>query len=107
MLIELNFSGKGAVYSYDPVGCIERLQYSCSGAGEPILQPFLDNQVAHFTLSEDVEKPKLTIERATSLIKDAFRFAAERETTTGDQVYVVVVEANKPVKSYHVALRED
>ena len=39
------FVGKGAVYSYDPVGCIERIAYTCSGAGEPLIQPFLDNQV--------------------------------------------------------------
>lgn len=40
------FLGKGAVYSYDPIGCIERLQYSSSGAGESMIQPFLDNQVS-------------------------------------------------------------
>ena len=99
--------GKGAVYSYDPTGCIERLQYSASGAAEPILNPFLDNQVAHGTLSEDVDKPPLTIERATSLLRDAFRFATERETSTGDQLYVVVAQAGKPIQTSYVSLRED
>uniref|UniRef100_A0A915DV45 Proteasome subunit beta n=1 Tax=Ditylenchus dipsaci TaxID=166011 RepID=A0A915DV45_9BILA len=99
--------GKGAVFSYDPIGCIERLTYSCSGAASPILEPFLDNQVGLKTLAEGVEKPKLTIERATALLKDAFRFATERETSTGDSLMVVVAEAGKPIQTTFVALRED
>jgi len=99
--------GKGAVYSYDPIGCIERLPYSCSGAGEPILQPFFDNQIAHMTISKDVEMPEMTLERAKALITDGFRFVAERETSTGDSIHVVVAKHNSPVESYHVPLRED
>jgi len=99
--------GKGAVYSYDPVGCIERSQYSCSGAASSILEPFLDNQVGLTTLADGVEKPKLTVERATALLKDAFRFATERETSTGDSIFVVVAEAGKPIKTSSIPLRED
>ncbi|KAI1722997.1 proteasome subunit domain-containing protein [Ditylenchus destructor] len=107
VLAGLDEFGKGAVFSYDPIGCIERLPYACSGSAEPLLQPFLDNQVGHMTLSETAEKPKLTIERAISLVKDAFRFVAEREITTGDGLYLVVAQANKPIQISNVPLRED
>lgn len=106
-LLTLFFSGSGAVYSYDPIGCIERLQYSCSGAGEPLMQPFLDNQIGFMTLSEQADRPQLTIERAIALVKDAFKTVAERETSTGDKISVVVAEHNKPVKHITVQLRED
>lgn len=59
------------------------------------------------TLSETAEKPKLTVERAISLVKDAFRFVAEREITTGDGLYLVVAQANKPIQISNVPLRED
>lgn len=95
------------MYSYDPTGCIERLQYSASGAGEPILQPFLDNQVAQETMADEIKKIPLTIERAISLLRDAFRFASERETSTGDQIYIAVAQAGKPIQTSYVPLRED
>lgn len=58
-------------------------------------------------MSADVEKPPLTIDRATSLIKDAFRVAAEREISTGDKIHLVIAEAGKPVRKIHLPLRED
>jgi len=107
VLCGVNDKGKGAVYSYDPVGCIELVKYQCSGAGEAIITPFVDNQVGHFTISEDVEKPKMTLERAIALVKDAFKFVAERESSTGDRATIVIAEHNKPVKRLTVSLRED
>lgn len=64
------FLGKGAVYSYDPVGCVERLQYSSSGAGEPLIQPFLDNQVCDFFIITNA----LGFEEQTSLMLFFFLF---------------------------------
>lgn len=58
-------------------------------------------------MSGDVDKPHLTIERATSLIKDAFRVAAEREISTGDKIHLVIAEAGKPIRKMHLPLRED
>uniref|UniRef100_A0AC34QNF7 Proteasome subunit beta n=1 Tax=Panagrolaimus sp. JU765 TaxID=591449 RepID=A0AC34QNF7_9BILA len=107
ILAGVDEDGKGAVYSYDPVGCIERLPYTSTGAGEPMLQPFLDNQVGHVTLSEKLERPKLTIERAIGLAKDAFKMTAEREISTGDKINVAIAEAGKPIRQVTVLLRED
>lgn len=39
------FVGKGAVYSYDPVGSYERETYKAGGSAAAMLQPLLDNQV--------------------------------------------------------------
>lgn len=38
--------GKGAVYSFDPVGSYEREHCRAAGAAQSLLQPFLDNQVS-------------------------------------------------------------
>lgn len=96
--------------------------YACSGTAEPLIQPFLDNQIGQvniiflincfviflqLTLSDKAILQPLTIERAESTLKDAFRFAAERETSTGDKLRVVVAQAGKPIRSYYVGLRED
>ncbi|CAI5446728.1 unnamed protein product [Caenorhabditis angaria] len=107
MLAGIDENGKGAVFSYDPIGCIERLGYSASGAAEPMIIPFLDCQIGHVTVAEDYEKPPLTIERAISLMKDAFRGAAEREISTGDKIHLVIAEAGKPIVQKFLPLRED
>ena len=41
----LMLAGKGAVYSFDPVGSYERETYRAGGSAGAILQPLLDNQV--------------------------------------------------------------
>ncbi len=37
--------GKGAVFSYDPVGNFEREAWRSAGSASHLIQPFLDNQV--------------------------------------------------------------
>ena len=41
----LDADGKGAVYSFDPVGSYEREQCRAGGAAAALIMPFLDNQV--------------------------------------------------------------
>ena len=43
-------TGKGAVYSFDPVGSYERETYRAGGSAGAILQPLLDNQVYVYSL---------------------------------------------------------
>lgn len=38
-------SGKGCVFSFDPVGSYERETYRAGGSASAMLQPLLDNQV--------------------------------------------------------------
>ena len=47
VLAGLDEDGEGWVYSYDPVGCVEKLKNSSGGAGVAIIQPLLDNQVSN------------------------------------------------------------
>lgn len=42
--------GKGAVYSYDPVGSFERESYRAGGSASALIQPFLDNQVRYLLI---------------------------------------------------------
>uniref|UniRef100_A0A914DS25 Proteasome subunit beta n=1 Tax=Acrobeloides nanus TaxID=290746 RepID=A0A914DS25_9BILA len=107
ILAGIDEHGKGAVFGYDPIGCIERQPYDSTGAGEPIITPFLDNQVGYKNLSESADKPPLTLDRAIKLVRDAFRMVAEREITTGDRINLVIAEAGQPVKKISVNLRED
>lgn len=41
----LTNEGKGAVYSFDPVGSYQRDTYKAGGSASAMLQPLLDNQV--------------------------------------------------------------
>ncbi|ETN68262.1 peptidase, T1 family [Necator americanus] len=123
ILAGIDENGKGAVFSYDPIGCIERIAYAATGAAEPMMIPFLDCQVGHVTLAEEAERPPLNLQRAVSLMKtfvdfllkvnkavteqDAFRTAAEREISTGDKIHLVIAEAGKPIQQLHLPLRED
>ncbi|CAB3402278.1 unnamed protein product [Caenorhabditis bovis] len=107
ILAGIDENGKGAVFSYDPIGCIERIAYSASGAAEPLIIPFLDCQIGHVTVADDYERPSLTLERAISLMKDSFRGAAEREISTGDKIHLVIAEAGKPIVEKTIPLRED
>ena len=42
------FQGKGALWSYDPVGHAEKNMYRAGGSACTLLQPLLDNQVNTF-----------------------------------------------------------
>lgn len=111
------------MYSYDPVGTIESVPYACHGAGTRQVDPFFDNQVNNFwhfhwicLLNIEIfeiggvnlpEKPKLTKERAQKLMRDAFRSVAERETTTGDCLYMITLEKGQKPKEERIRLRED
>ena len=45
ILAGLDESGRGVIYSYDPVGHMEKCTYRAGGSSVSLLQPLLDNQV--------------------------------------------------------------
>ena len=45
VLAGLDEEGKGCVYSYDPIGHMERANFRAGGSAGALLQPLLDNQV--------------------------------------------------------------
>ena len=46
ILAGLDDSGRGVIYSYDPVGHMEKCTYRAGGSSVSLLQPLLDNQVS-------------------------------------------------------------
>jgi 20S proteasome subunit beta 6 len=85
--------GKGAVFSYDPVGNIERVPFSCSGSAEPLIQPLVDSQVGgtNQTMPTRFLIEDLTIEDGMNFVRDAYTSAGERDIYTGDAVDICVI----------------
>eukprot|EP00995_Heteronema_vittatum_P008921 NODE_4188_length_600_cov_405.348457_g3021_i0.p2 GENE.NODE_4188_length_600_cov_405.348457_g3021_i0~~NODE_4188_length_600_cov_405.348457_g3021_i0.p2 ORF type:complete len:113 (-),score=70.01 NODE_4188_length_600_cov_405.348457_g3021_i0:260-571(-) len=83
--------GNGVVYSYDAVGCTEPLNYGCTGSGNALIEPLLDNQVVREHQSKAGGPADLTKEEALDLIKDAFSSACERDIYTGDSVELFII----------------
>jgi len=71
------------VYSIDPAGGVMEDDYTVTGSGM---------MVAHGTL-EDRYEPDLSVEEARDAAVDAVRAAAERDTGSGNGVYVAEVTA--------------
>ena len=101
----LNSEGKGVIYGYDPVGCIEELVHVAGGAGVTLMQSLLDNQVDKKNQA-NVERRPLTLEEAEKLIYDCFISAAEREIHVGDGVCMRIVTKNG-IEEKFMALRRD
>ncbi|KAJ3159378.1 Proteasome subunit beta type-1 [Geranomyces michiganensis] len=99
----LDEDGKGAVYSYDPVGNYEKHKWNCSGSAGHLIQPFLDNQIG---FTHQKEKAPLTLERVVQVTKDAFTSATERDIYTGDYLEMFLVTANG-IEKTRVDLKKD
>lgn len=97
----LDEEGKGALYSYDPVGSYEREQCRAGGAAASLIMPFLDNQVnlknqyvpgsgeGHDLVAQTaVPLPRPHVEQ---LVRDAFTGAVERHIEVGDGLQMMVV----------------
>jgi 20S proteasome subunit beta 6 len=95
--------GKGALYSYDPVGSYEREQCRAAGAAASLIMPFLDNQVnyknqyvpatgdgaGHELEQRPVEE--LGLETVKALVRDAFTSAVERHIEVGDGLQMMII----------------
>ncbi|KAL8724318.1 MAG: hypothetical protein Q9166_008019 [cf. Caloplaca sp. 2 TL-2023] len=97
----LDEEGKGALYSYDPVGSYEREQCRAAGAAASLIMPFLDNQVnfKNQYIPGSGEGHALEARQATplpraeveQLVRDAFTSAVERHIEVGDGLQMLVV----------------
>ncbi|XP_065655860.1 proteasome subunit beta type-1-B [Hydra vulgaris] len=101
----LDSDGKGAIYSFDPVGSYERETYRAGGSCSAMLQSFLDNQIGQKNLAKKSDIP-LSLERCVELIKDVFISAAERDIETGDGVLISII-TKEGTKSEVFPLRRD
>ncbi|CAK3850821.1 Proteasome subunit beta type-6 [Lecanosticta acicola] len=103
-------AGKGALYSYDPVGSYEREQCRAAGAASSLIMPFLDNQVnlknqCDPAQPQGFEKTQLTPEplsrpHVESLVKDAFTSAVERHIEVGDGLQMMIITKDGIEESY-------
>ena len=101
ILAGLDEEGKGAVYSYDPVGSYEREQARAGGAAASLIVPFLDNQVnfknqyipGSGTGHDLKERPREPLPRneVEILVKDAFDSAVERHIEVGDGLQMMII----------------
>lgn len=98
--------GKGAVYSFDPVGSYERESYRAGGSSATMLQPFLDNQIGRKNMAGQRLDEKLSKERCIELVKDTFISAAERDIETGDGIIIKLITKDG-VKEEFFPLRKD
>jgi 20S proteasome subunit beta 6 len=103
--------GKGALYSYDPVGSYEREQCRAAGAASSLIMPFLDNQVNfknqyvsgsgvghELQVKEAVPLPMSDVEQ---LVQDAFTSAVERHIEVGDGLQIMVITKDGVEERFH------
>lgn len=95
--------GKGALFSYDPVGSYEREFCRAAGAASSLITPFLDNQVNFKNQyvpgsgnGNEINKLRrqaepLPKEVALQLVRDAFTSAVERHIEVGDSLQAMVI----------------
>lgn len=102
----LRSPGEGWSYGYDAIGSHEKVRAVCSGTGQNLLQPILDNQVEFKQMSVDTPKEELPLGPCVELVKDAFTSAGERDIYTGDIVEVAKITA-KGVEVEKFELRAD
>jgi len=112
----LDEEGKGAIYSYDPVGSYEREQCRAGGAASSLIMPFLDNQVnfknqyipgsgeGHaLEPKKAVLLPRKDVEE---LVKDAFSSAVERHIEVGDGLQMLVITKDGIEEMYQPLKRD-
>eukprot|EP00755_Sulcionema_specki_P010679 Sspe_Gene.691::Locus_237_Transcript_1_1_Confidence_1.000_Length_846::g.691::m.691/K02732/PSMB1; 20S proteasome subunit beta 6 len=94
VLAGVDAEGNGVVYSYDVVGCLERISHSCAGSARDLVEPLLDARI--WRKNEEGKGPNtdMTKEEAVELAKEAFTSAGERDLETGDSVEIFVITAD-------------
>jgi 20S proteasome subunit beta 6 len=97
----LDEEGKGALYSYDPVGSYEREQCRAAGAAASLIMPFLDNQVNFKNMYEPLSQ-----DHVEDLVRDAFTSAVERHIEVGDGLQMMIITKEGIAETY-TSLKKD
>ncbi|KAK5159135.1 nucleophile aminohydrolase [Cryomyces antarcticus] len=112
----LDEEGKGALYSYDPVGSYEREQCRAAGAAASLIMPFLDNQVNFknqyipgsgegHALEQRVPAP-LPQKVVEELVVDSFTSSTERHIEVGDGLQMMII-TKEGVRETYTELKKD
>lgn len=104
--IERSNAGEACCYGYDAIGSHEKVRAVCSGTGQFLLQPVLDNQVEFRQMSPEASKSELNLDECVALVKDGFTSAGERDIYTGDTVEIYKI-TEKGVELETLELRAD
>ncbi|KAK0566317.1 Proteasome subunit beta type-6 [Tilletia horrida] len=96
----LDEEGKGAVYSFDPVGSYERETCRAAGAAQSLLQPFLDSQIMRKNQLPTPDHPlpvpgTMPLPEVLNIVMDSFTSATERHIEVGDGLELFVVRTPK------------
>jgi len=112
----LDENGKGALYSYDPVGSYEREFCRAAGAAASLIMPFLDNQVnfknqyepGTGTGHELKQREVLPLPRkdVEELVRDAFSSAVERHIEVGDGLQMMII-TKEGIEETYSELKKD
>ncbi|KAK2768819.1 Proteasome subunit beta type-1 [Arachnomyces sp. PD_36] len=112
----LDEEGKGALYSYDPVGSYEREQCRAAGSASSLIMPFLDNQVnfknqyipgsGDGQVQEQRKPEPLPRQQVEQLVRDAFTSAVERQIEVGDNLQMLVVTKDG-IEEHFMPLKRD
>ncbi|KAJ5220196.1 hypothetical protein N7468_009400 [Penicillium chermesinum] len=98
MVAGIDADGEGAIYYYDPAGCIEKRSHCCAGGASSLMLPFMDSQVPRLQ--------PISREVAEGLVRDAYQGAAERHIEVGDYLQMLVVTKDG-VEEHVVDLKKD
>jgi 20S proteasome subunit beta 6 len=92
MVAGIGQNGRPLLYGYDPVGCIEQLNYDANGTGASLAMPILD--LAFGSMHRNTEPfPYPDVDRARDILRDTMCSAAERDIYTGDTLEVAIFTA--------------
>jgi len=97
--------GEGFAYGYDAIGSFERVKVVCSGTGQSMIQPVIDNQV-DYKQQLGAVKMDLSLQETVDLVKDCFTSAGERDIYTGDFVEICKITKDG-VEIEEFALKKD
>jgi len=90
LLAGLDEYGKGVVVEYDPVGTIEKVDYSARGSANELINPALDTVFKGYNqLKKKIPETK---EETAEILRDLFNSAAERDIYTGDAIEIIVLQ---------------
>ncbi|PYH76140.1 proteasome component Prs3 [Aspergillus uvarum CBS 121591] len=116
ILAGLDEDGRGALYSYDPVGSYEREQCRAAGSAASLIMPFLDNQVnfknqyipgsGEGHALEPKKADPLSRDTVEELVRDAFTSAVERHIEVGDGLQMMVITSGG-IEEIYYPLKKD
>lgn len=85
--------GEGFVFGYDAIGSYEKVKVVCSGTGQMLVQPVLDQQVEARQNYGAGKMNEWSLAQAVELVHDVFSSATERDIHTGDALQVYKITA--------------